>query len=66
MYATSSRRRPGVKAFCQNVLEDVLVQTQVGNKLFQLPVFILKLFQTPQLCNAQAAVHLLPAVERLL
>jgi len=44
----------------------VLVQAQVGNQVFQLPVLVLKLLQAPQLADAEIAVHLLSTVERLL
>lgn len=56
----------GPYIFFQNVLQDVLIQTEVRNQLFQLPVFIFKLLQTPQLSDAQTAVYLLPTIERLL
>jgi hypothetical protein len=44
----------------------MLVQAQVGNELFELSVLILDLLQAPQLANAETALNLLPAVERLL
>jgi len=44
----------------------VLVQAQVGDQLFQLPVLVLELLHPPQLADTQPAVHLLPAIERLL
>ena len=52
--------------FCQDVLEDVLVQAQVRDQLLELAVLVLELLQPPQLADAEPAVHLLPAVERLL
>jgi hypothetical protein len=55
-----------LELFRQNVLQDVFVQTQVRNQLFQLSVFVLKLLQAPQFTNPETAVRLLPAVERLL
>ena len=44
----------------------MLVQAEVRDQLFQLPVFILKLLQTPQLADAKTAVHLLLTIECLL
>lgn len=44
----------------------MLVQGQVGNQLLELPVLIPQLAQLPDLRRAEAAVLLLPAVERLL
>jgi hypothetical protein len=44
----------------------MLVEAEVRNQPFQLPVLILELLQTPQLANPKPAVHLLPAVKRLL
>jgi len=61
-FASSSRRQ----SFSQNVLQDVFVETQVGNKLFQLSILVLKRLQASQLANAETTVHLLPTVKRLL
>jgi len=44
----------------------VFVETQVGNKLFQLSILVLKRLQASQLANAETTVHLLPTVKRLL
>jgi hypothetical protein len=44
----------------------MLVEAEVRNQPVQLPVLILELLQAPQLANPEPAVHLLPAVERLL
>lgn len=63
------RSRVAVQApelFCQNVLQDMLVQAQVRNQLFQLPVLVLELLHLPQLADAKPAVHFLSAVEGLL
>ena len=44
----------------------MLVRTQVRDELPQLAVLILELLDPPQLADPQPAIHLLPAVERLL
>jgi hypothetical protein len=44
----------------------MLVQRQIGDQCLQLPVFLPKLPQFPQLAQAQSCVPSLPAVEGLL
>jgi len=56
--APSSRRQ---SVFCQNVLQDVFVQAQVGNQLFQLSVLILELLQAPQFADTQTADRRTPS-----
>jgi hypothetical protein len=47
-------------------LQDRIVQAQVRDELLQLAVLVLELLDPPQLADAQPAIRLLPAVERLL
>ena len=44
----------------------MLVQAQIRDELLQFAVLVLELLDPPQLADAQPAIHLLPAVERLL
>ncbi len=44
----------------------MLVQTQVRDQLLELAVLLLEQLQAPYLADAEAAINLLPAVERLL
>lgn len=61
--ATRSRRCPGARAFLQNLLQNMLVPADIGNKLRQLAVLLLK---QPQFAHAEPAVELLPTGEHLL
>ena len=47
-------------------LQDVLVEAQIGHKLLQLPVLVLKLLETTELDRPKLAEEFLPTVERLL
>jgi hypothetical protein len=44
----------------------MLVQAEISNQSFELPVLVLQLLEPSQLTNTQPAVKLLPAVKRLL
>lgn len=61
--APSPRRQ---SFFCQDILQNMLVQAQVRDELLQFAVLVLELLDPPQLADAQPAIHLLPAVECLL
>ena len=61
---TSSRRCEGLRFFCDDRLQHRLVQAQVRDDLLELPVLFLKLTQSSKLRRANAAVLLLPDIER--
>src|SRR5690606_19049668 len=50
--------------FSERLLQDAFVQREIGYELLQLSVLFLELLQFTQLRDTQAAVLLLPAVER--
>lgn len=52
--------------FCENVLQNVLVEAQIGPKLHEHMVLVIELLQPPQLACARAADKHLAAVECLL
>ena len=45
--------------FCQRILQDAFVETQVNQQLLQLPVLVLELLQPPQLVCLKAAMSFL-------
>src|SRR4029077_7750395 len=69
-YAAPCRLPSGVARGLQFSLGDIpqhlLLQRQIGDKLLQPPVLILKLLQPLGLINVETAVLLAPAIKRLL
>ena len=52
--------------FCDNLLQDMPIQTEVRDQTLQLAVFIAKLPQLPQLAKTKARIRPLPQVKALL
>lgn len=49
-----------LQLFFYHILQHLLIQTQVGNQLFELGIFFFQLMKTTQLGDAQSAIFLLP------
>src|SRR5688500_8659708 len=49
--------------FCEDFLEDVLVQGQVGHQLLQTVILFFELLEPPQLTHAHSTILFLPVVE---
>ena len=58
--------REASELFSYDLLEDVAIQCEVGDHLFQFAVFVAQRPELAQLLQAQAAELFLPPVERLL
>ena len=57
---------PALPLFSERLLQDRLVERQIGNDLLQLAVLFAQLAQLPRFGRAEIAETLLPPVERLL
>src|SRR5487761_2134359 len=55
--------RPGSPFFSQRLLQDSLVEAEIGDELLELPVLVAEPAQFAELGHAQAAELLLPPVE---
>ena len=58
--------REASELFSYNLLEDVAIQREIGDDLFQLPILVAQRAELAQLLDAQTGKLFLPAVERLL
>jgi hypothetical protein len=58
--------KPGFKTFLNDILQQDLVQGQVGDEAFEFGVFVAQLLQLAGFTWRHAAIDLLPAIERLL
>jgi hypothetical protein len=55
-----------LEVFFQKILENPIVQAQIRNKTFQLPILILQGLQPHGVTDSHAAVLVLPVIKRLL
>src|SRR5262245_8837697 len=65
-HATWTRRRVGVRSFCDHLPQYLLVQGEVRDQLLQLPILFAELAELAYFGRAEVPKLLLPAVIRLL
>ena len=58
--------REASELFSDDLLENVAIECEIGDDLFQLPIFVAQRSQLAELLDAQARKLFLPAIERLL
>ena len=63
---TAVRRCSGVTTFPQQVLDDLQIERLLCDQPLELAILFLERLETFRLARLQAAVFLLPAIERLL